>query len=436
MKKQITFLSLIISGLVFLSACSETDFSRYLQRGGSNTPEDVTETETTVPPGAVDPTLTYFNVTNSWNQGEGGALVRPEVVFVIDQSGSMVNEVTALKNSIESWTSQIESQGIYDYCLGVMKAESNASTVGRLVAASGNEKCICTYGDNAVSSATAVTEFRQNLDAVLGSSGGGSKEVPIYSLSQALNDPAKLSANQDDGCFRDDAALVGILVSDEDDAGYTPDQGGNTFNNDFFLGAGNSYNSTRGDEFYGAPGDSSEDNQRISFYTDGTTNGEGDYVNNLTHETLIADIQAYNGDSPTFGAALGYHWDNLPGEGQGDPFRGGIEFAESFGYDLVDMKDVVDGNQAAFEASMNNMADALVEELTFYDSFSLSDTICDVDGDDDFTDEEDNVTVTVNGADVAASNWSINSSGTKIIFDQDYDWAASDAVEIQYIRCE
>ncbi|MEZ4819387.1 MAG: hypothetical protein R3A45_05660 [Bdellovibrionota bacterium] len=144
-----------------LGACSDSYFLRVLERTSTNVPDDITEETTNVPAGAADPSLSYFNVTNNWMQPNNTPLAKPEIVFVVDTSGSMGNEVQAIKDSIQDWTAQLESQGVFDYCLNIMRAHvpGGGRTPGELIAASGNDKCICTYGNNAVSSATAVTKF-------------------------------------------------------------------------------------------------------------------------------------------------------------------------------------------------------------------------------------------------------------------------------------
>ncbi|MEZ4819389.1 MAG: hypothetical protein R3A45_05670 [Bdellovibrionota bacterium] len=43
---------------------------------------------------------------------------------------------------------------------------------------------------------------------------------------------------------------------------------------------------------------------------------------------------------------------------------------QAFGGSIVDMQDSVNNDDAAFQASMNEMANALVQEISFYDSFT------------------------------------------------------------------
>ncbi|MCB0272562.1 MAG: VWA domain-containing protein [Bdellovibrionales bacterium] len=442
MKKEMKFLGLMLMTVLVLGACAEYDyFNRVLKRTSQNTPQDQTETPTDAPDGAADPNLDYFTVTNSWTQPTDlGAIAKPEIIFVVDTSGSMGDELDAIKDSLTGWVNQLTSQNVNDFCLGVIRANTNSSQRGALLAGSHGKKCICTYGDNEVSHATAVTEFSQTLDAALGSSGGQEKEAGIYSAHQAFTNASKLEQNQEAGCFRDDATAVMFLVSDENDSGYSPDNGSNVFDNTFFLGNEN-FSTSYNDPYY--QGQDHEADVRRDYYTDGvkyaadgvTPDAGGKYFNNLTHETLIDEMLLYNGDLPTWGTALGYLPGDLPAaSSQAGPFWGGIQYAEEFEAEFVNMKDITEDNQAAFQSKMNAMADELVQQLSYYDTFTLSDTICDVDQDDSYSDES--ITVKVNGSTVNPSNYSIISSGRKVRFVSNYSWASGATVEVTYLRCE
>lgn len=450
MKKQNRFLiAMLIVGFVY--ACAESNyFGRLAKRTTTNTPDDVVKVPTNVPPGG-NPDLSYFDVTGTWSQPTNvGSLARPEIIFNVDVSGSMADEINALKNSLTGWVAQLESQNVLDFCLGVIRAQVSPSGAGKLIAGSHGKKCICTYGDNSVSSSTAVTQLGQTLDSALGASGGGQNEAMIYSSNVALTNSGVLDENQDAGCFREDASAVFILVSDENDAGYSPDNGSNVFDNTFFLGndsfaagtgGGNSNHANYNDPLWG--GTDHEASQRRDYYTDGvkyasdgvTPDNNGKYFNNLTHVTLADEIQAYNGDLPSFGTAIGYlPGDMPPPSSLAGPFWGGMQFAEHYDAPFVNIKTATSGNQAAFQADMNAMADALVQAISYFNVFSLGETICDVNGNDDYTDET--VTITVNGSVVDPSNYSINSQGNKIIFNQGFSWAGGANVQIAYLVCE
>jgi len=364
---------------------------------------------------------------------------KPEVVFVLDTSGSMAMKVAQIKAAITGWINQLSSQGIKDFCLGAMTAKSTAAQTGLLVSAAGNEKCYCTFGANAVSANVAATKFGQNMDAILSSAaGGGSEEAMIYSMHKALNDPAKLSANQAAGCFRNDTTLVTVLVSDEEDVGAAPNNSSLTFDQSKLLPAGQNFSSVRGNAYFNLDG-ADEAQMRRNYYCRNSSGNyvinAGKYINQIDHETIHDDIVDFNGSFPSFGTSIGFYPLNLPDPSiYSEPFWGGMQFAESFGTTMVDLKDAMDGNQAAFQNRMNDMADAMASSILYFKKFDLSKEICDSNNDGDYSDED--IRVTVNGTSVANSNYTVATSGKRITFDAGYPWTPSAKVEITYFPCK
>ncbi len=380
------------------------------------------------------------SLTESFVQPTKGAVKnKPEVVFVLDTSGSMALKVAQIKTAVTGWINQLSSQGVNEFCLGAITAKSDAPSTGLLVAAPGNQKCYCTFGTGAVSSATAATKFGQNLDTILASAaGGGTEEAMIYSMGQALNNPVKLAANQAAGCFRNDTTIVPILVSDEEDVSAAPNGGGYTFDQSKLLPPGQNFSSTRGNPYYNFD-DSNEASIRRNLHC---RNGAGNfvmvagkYVNQIDFETLHEDVIDFNGSFPSFGTAIGFYPLHLPDPSIfSEPFWGGMQFAEMFATEMVDLKDAMDGNQQAFQDKMNAMADALAENILYFTKFDLQNAICDTNNDGDFSDEA--VSVKVNSSNIADSNYSISTTGKKITFISGFAWSPGATVDITYKPCE
>jgi hypothetical protein len=364
---------------------------------------------------------------------------KPEIVFVLDTSASMITKVTEIKNAVTAWINQLSSQGINDFCLGTMPAKASTGSSGLLLSAAGNDKCYCTFGTNAVSTSVAITKFSQNMDAVLNTSAsGGTDEAMIYSMHQAINDPAKLAANQSAGCFRNDTTLVAVLVSDEQDSGASPNSGALQFDHSKLLPTGQNFNSTRGNQYYN-PGGADEAAVRRNYYCKDVSGNfvmsSGKYVNQIDHETLHRDLVNFNGSFPSFSTAIGFYPNNLPDPSiYSEPFWGGMQFAEEFDTEMVDLKDAMDGDQLAFQQRMNAMADAMASSILYFKKFDLSKPICDTDDDGDFTDEA--VQIQVNGTNIKASDVLISSSGQKVTFPSSFSWSPDAEVKITYKPCK
>lgn len=312
------------------------------------------------------------------------------------------------------------------------------------------------------------------------------EEAAIYSLTQALTDPELLKVNQEAGCFRNEAALIPFMVSDEADICYSPNyifgelpQHNFRFDNRFFLGNKNFL------EFPLFVGDDVEDHAEINeglraahdaarphplyagmpeealyrkdFCTDGVLDPETNmYQNNITHETLIERLKGYNGVLSTSGGAVGYFPEKTPTyvpslTNHAEPYWGGKEFAASLGQEMVDLS-LTEKSQDAFNAGMNKMIEGVVIDLSYFSEFSLPTKMCDVNQDGRYTDEDIWVTVKVGGQKVPDDQWRINEDGTAIMFNEDYDWSAQHdswnsnqeqeaikselKVEVSYVRCD
>jgi len=312
---------------------------------------------------------------------------------------------------------------------------------------------VCTYGDNNVSVEEATKQFRETLDTALVAKGGTNEEASIYSATKALDQGSDVYAqNQAAGCFRNDVPLALVLVQDENTLCYAPNasDGYPKFKNDFFLGdqdflslgdfdnspaARELYNRSFNDPLYGGIPDNESD-ARKKYCTSGEPiAGTTDtFENIITHQNLSELLQGHNGDLPSFATAIGYQPGKLNNYAQ-EPFWGGNQLAESFGYPGVDIN-LTQESQELFNQGMNQMAKNLGAQVQHFDSFSLTDEICDVNQDGDYVNEEGLVTVTVDEVEIPNTQWSIAGDGKGIVFDQSFEWTTGDAILVSYIRCE
>jgi hypothetical protein len=383
-------------------------------------------------------------VTDTWTQPAADQPpMKPEVIFVMDTSGSMSPKVTALSDSIEGWLDQLSSRNLDELCLGVIRAHTSSLTSGKLVAKAGNQLCYCTFGENAVAVEQAVDRFRENLDeALMSPTGSANEEAGIYSMQKALTDDALLDTHQNAGCFRDDTALIPILVSDENDMSAAMDSDTLMFDNDNLIGQGNSFSTTPGDPFYHSQLPTalpSEALARRNYYTrkmEGgpyITDASGRYVNQITHVTLAQAVKEFNQAFPSFGAAIGFYPDRLPTNlEQNAPYWGGQQFAQEFNNPMVDMREALNSDQTAFQNEMNQMAEALANSLQYFYTFDLTQSICDQNQNGMINDEP--VQVSVNGQVVEADQYTIERAD-RLAFASSFAWSPSDQISIAYTVC-
>ena len=131
-----------------------------------------------------------------------------DVLWVIDDSGSMGVEQAMVGNGFEAFAERFEQLGL-DFHLGVTSADPRPSAEGgRLV---GNPPVM--------TSATADLRAEFLARAMLGTD-GGAREAGLESARLALSEPNLSGPNA--GFLRDEAILAIIFVSDEDDQSISP----------------------------------------------------------------------------------------------------------------------------------------------------------------------------------------------------------------------
>ncbi len=130
-----------------------------------------------------------------------------DILWVIDDSGSMSEEQTALTNNFNSFI-QLADQTMADYQVGVVSTDcDNPNKSGKLLSPNAANKIV-----RRTTMPSAQQAFSQN--ASLGTNGSGT-ETGLQAARLALEPP--LRDNENAGFLRPDARLAVIVVSDEED---------------------------------------------------------------------------------------------------------------------------------------------------------------------------------------------------------------------------
>jgi len=375
-----------------------------------------------------------LSISESWAQPtQAEQIIKPEVVFVVDYSGSVGGWSQRFLDSLSGWLGQLQSAGINDMCMGVMKAGIHQGTAGVLQAPAGNKKCYCTFGANAVTHTALVTKFIENFNhAWTTISGGPNEEAAIYSLHQSLNDQAIKASNQIDGCFAGDTSLIPIFLSDEGDISVSWDSNGNQLADDSkYLPAGSGFSNLAADVNYNNQTWITGRKQHHATDASGNvnTNAAGEIVNLIDFETVADDLAAFNGSYPSFGTAIGH----IQGTGKAT-YWGGMQFADHFGKPMLDLDNAIIPAQAPqFEAEMNSMASDIAIGLAYFYQFNLGQNICDQNNNGLFTDES--VEVKVDGSIMSTADYAVSADGSKIILDPSISYNPGSVTDITYSPC-
>ena len=126
--------------------------------------------------------------------------VSVDILFVIDNSGSMYSNQLNLVNNFDSFINAFGSAGV-DYHIALITTD-NASFVGDIITASTTDP---------------VTEFNDQVDAI-GTTGSAYERGLLYAYN-ATSSGGDASSTSSIGFLRESARLVVVYVSDEPDGG-------------------------------------------------------------------------------------------------------------------------------------------------------------------------------------------------------------------------
>jgi hypothetical protein len=157
-------------------------------------------------------------VTNCEQAPPVPAAVRTDILFVIDDSGSMNQEQTNLQTNLGNFIQGLKDSPVAnDFQLGVTTTSvqtfdgSFSTTAGRPYeqgAFVGTPKVLLG------SSPTLVADFQSR---VIVGTGGSGKEQPFWAMKLALSSPLIDAGGANEGFLRPGARLAIVILSDEDD---------------------------------------------------------------------------------------------------------------------------------------------------------------------------------------------------------------------------
>jgi len=440
MKHKNLSLAMAVLTFLFIVACDPNYFGRQLTRNSSIEPDDVTLTPIDVPDGA-DDSQDYFAVDATFNQPTEPELVNPDITFIMDTSASMDDERDALVDALEGWLLTLENNGFNNYCVGVMRAAFNGTNTGRLVTNGTNPRCLCR---DQFSNAQIVTKFIENINSF--NLSGGTEEAGILSYHNALNDQAKLDANQADGCFRNDMVQVPIFMADENDMGATvrnpsggggmncgtvnlPASGGSvdlsavTFDNSPFANLDGSFVTSPVTAPKYVSNNCNEAGVRYKFYSNNSATLE------ITPQTLVDDLIEYNGDLPSYGTGIIYNSTTFPQSSEESQGWGYSHFADILGFETANLATATPGTQAQFNNEMNQIADALTTALTAVRIFTLNPPVC--------PGLEDGLVVKVNGTTLTTpAQYTYNATTDKVKIKSGVTIPVGALMAFEYVSCE
>lgn len=209
--------ALAISGL--FTACNDSEFAAEPgatlgRSSGSGT--DNNNNILTNGGGATNSSSDSFNIPNSGQN-------KLDILFCVDNSGSMANEQQILADSFSQFISGFQSNGI-DTHYGIVSSDvtamgtywsSTTGVYGSYVNA-GPGRLLSRYAGESYltsSSSSLVDKFKANVQ--LGTAGSGYEQC-LQSFYLALD--SNMLSTYNAGFLRDDAHLALVVVSDEDEA--------------------------------------------------------------------------------------------------------------------------------------------------------------------------------------------------------------------------
>lgn len=135
-----------------------------------------------------------------------------DLLFVIDTSGSIVDERGAIANGIDGFIGALPAN--VDFRIAVMLAHgSTSANAGKLYTTGGRPRVFDSATHSVATMQSGLRHIMMNAAEDAGSDGG---EQGIYSFNRSM-DADRLGTIRTQGFYRDTAALAVVFVSDEND---------------------------------------------------------------------------------------------------------------------------------------------------------------------------------------------------------------------------
>ena len=157
--------------------------------------------------------------------GDGLSCDKVDLLFVVDDSGSMVEEQDKLTDAFPDFmitadAELIKAKGV-DYRVGVISVDMVGAGFGqglrgRLQHESDRLACDDLPPGRWIE-AGPLSEVAKQFKCIASMTGGSGREMPLEALRASLTDRVNDQEAYNDGFLRDDALLVVMLITDEDD---------------------------------------------------------------------------------------------------------------------------------------------------------------------------------------------------------------------------
>lgn len=245
MKHFATIYSLrLLTALLVLQGCSQEFLLKKLEVPAPSQKENVDQEEESLPGFAVQ----TFNVNVS--------TPKIDILFVIDNSGSMSNEIATVRSSIGSFLAGFDARG-FDYHLGVISTDGDSGIaspatvfdvretptaagfpfrltaayagfqtnlpdfgIGSLLNAPGSERILRSSQKSGIKDPIVVDQFAATMNAFT-ITGSGAEDI-LGATMMALSPYRIESGKYNSGFLRSDARLSIVGVSDEDSSKWYP----------------------------------------------------------------------------------------------------------------------------------------------------------------------------------------------------------------------
>lgn len=142
-----------------------------------------------------------------------GSLSPMDILFVVDTSDSMTDELGKIKTGISQLMTSLPAGA--DINVGVMLAHGSLSAQSGVMFKATGEPAV--LKSKMLTSAQMNTFMNHKLSSLLQDANAGGGEEGMFSLFNGITTPALLAASQAEGMFRADASLTVIFVADQRD---------------------------------------------------------------------------------------------------------------------------------------------------------------------------------------------------------------------------
>jgi len=213
------------------SASGTTSTGGTVSQSGSSTDDSGTASATGSSTGSTLKLDVGFEETTSTTDEPVEGCTKVDLLFVIDDSGSMSDQQNKLTDAFPSFMATIDEQLVQmkgvDYRVGVLSTDMAGPDMcifiscgqghrGRLQHASDRLNCD-TVPDGKWIKEGPVEAVSDEFRCIASMDGGEFNEMPLEALRAGLIDRVQDQEAYNDGFLRDDALLVMVMITDEDD---------------------------------------------------------------------------------------------------------------------------------------------------------------------------------------------------------------------------